>query len=118
MFLDGGGSKIRSENPLGDNANCTQKGPRQDLKPVSFQIKVWFSTMVELCIHLHIGLICPKDLFPGVLWFSAHCMVCPLGEFAGTSTPGKISNCFKCFPLVNNLSHCKLRNPNCFKMSF
>jgi len=27
----------------------------------------------------------------------------------GTSTPRKIGNCLKCFPLVNNLPYCRIK---------
>ena len=31
-----------------------------------------------------------------------------MGEFAWTFTHEKIGNCFECFSLVNNLSHCRM----------
>lgn len=32
----------------------------------------------------------------------------PWGEFAGLSIPRKIGNCLERFPLVNNVSHCRM----------
>lgn len=81
--------------------------------------RVRSSPNVVLCFmagHLHFDLLCAKDIVPEVLWFlqikfanlSGAAMfflrkrlVWPGGEFPGMSTLGKISNCLKCFPLVN-----------------
>lgn len=47
------------------------------------------------------------------LCFSEHCTVWPGGVFLG-----KIGSCFECFPVVNNLSHCRMLNSDCLERVF
>lgn len=47
------------------------------------------------------------------LCFSERCAVWPGGVFLG-----KIGSCFECFPVVNNLSHCRMLNSDCLERVF
>lgn len=40
--------------------------------------------------------------------FSKHCTMWPWDEFGGLFIPRKIGNCLERFPLVNNVSHCRM----------
>lgn len=74
-----------------------------------------FCMSEALCVRLHIYFNLQPPMIKTNFFFtvpSVHDLAgvdpqVTCGQYAGTSTPGKIGNCLIGFPFVNNLSHCR-----------
>lgn len=92
----------------GHNPPPTQLNQMSDSKPT------WFDSAVKPGIHLGNASVrclfvnlqpqfnCPKQAVL-LRFFLSQTEMERVSDSAGTSSPGKVSGCFKHFPLVNNL---------------